>query len=281
MVFASKYLKPTHMKKIYLTLITGLLLSIQSYSQISAEGFYQFGLPTGGMNITFDNSHGLGVSLMTKQSKESKFSYGLTGVYSFYGHENTTVESMTSDSTIVYNNVEVSNAFTTLSLTGKYTFPQFAGRISPFLGANAGWARFITDMYIGETQDYDNCAPVEPNILQTDNTWLLNGNAGVELFMNGLFNPENADREFQSVLSFSIGYTFGGKVSYMNADKNDLTIAGNPHAGHTENSGSEINPYYVPFVNTQTQVVHEHYIGSVYTSQFRMIEFRLGFIYRF
>lgn len=269
------------MKKLYITLAAGLFLSIPSYSQISAEGFYQFGLPVNGMNITFDNSHGLGVNLMKKCEGESKFSFGLTGVYSFYGHENTTVESMTSDSTIIHNNVEVSNYFTTLTLSGKYLFPQFAGRISPFLSTNAGWAHFVTDMYIGETQDYDNCAPVQPNIVQTDNTWLLNGTGGVELFMNGLFNPENADKEFQSILTFSVGYTYGGKVSYMNADKNDITIAGNPHAGHTENTGTEVNPYYVPFVNTQTQIVHDHYIGSVYTSQFRMIEFRLGFIYRF
>ncbi|MFZ5553291.1 MAG: hypothetical protein ACOZCO_09265 [Bacteroidota bacterium] len=268
------------MKKTIITL-TALFTAGLSYSQLSLEGFYQFGMPSGPMTITFDNSHGLGLSVMGKQTKESRFSYGLTGVYSFYGHENTTVESMASDSTIVSNNVQVSNYFTTLSLTGRYTFPQFAGRITPFINGNVGWAHFVTDMYIGETIDYDNCAPVQPDILQTDNTWLLNGSAGIELYMNGLFNPENADKEFQSIVNFSVGYTYGGRVSYMNADKNDLTIAGGGHSGHTETSGSEVNPYYVPFINTQTQVVHEHYIGSVYTSPFRMLEFRLGFVFRF
>ena len=34
------------------------------------------------------------------------------------------------------------------------------------------------------------------------------------------------------------------------------------------------------FINTQTQVVHEHHVGYVYSNVLSMVEYRLGVIYR-
>ena len=63
--------------------------------------------------------------------------------------------------------------------------------------------------------------------------------------------------------------TLGGRVSYMNTDA--------PTHQHPDSGGTEV---MAEFLNTETQVVHKHHVGNVYSSYAEMMDVRAGFLWR-
>ena len=217
--------------------------------------------PTGMMSKTMDNA--VGVSLMASRQFKAPFSAGLEINFGNYGYQTTRQEYAFDDGSVTETDVNVSNNIFSLYLTGKH-FLRNDKNINPYLSAKAGWSWFTTNLTIEDPQDAYGCHPIESEILARDNTYTFTVGGGMRVDFNTFFKSSPQGRFY---LDLNVHGTHGGIVKYMNADRE----------AHYQVPDHDV---IARFINTQTQVVHEHHVGYVYTNVLKMLEYRLGFIYR-
>jgi len=256
------------MKKISLVLFM-LACMHTSYSQWSQEWSmgYAFANPTGKMKQNINQGHGFAMDFHMIAPGD-KFSIGVDLNYSIYGYDQSRQQYMFPDGTTADMDVNVSNSFMNLMASGRYNL--ITGKsITPYVGAKAGYSWFRTDLNIYDPNDLDNCAPVETDILQKDGTWIYSIGGGLRYDLSSLFKKLAKDR---MSLNLSAYYTQGGTVNYMNTDA--------PDSHHTTTPPNRASDLEAEFINTQTQVIHKHHIGYVYSSFAQMMDYRLTLIFR-
>ena len=217
--------------------------------------------PTAMMRENMNNAFGF--NLGVARSFKGPFSLGVEFGVGNYGYQTTRQQYTFSDGSLTETDVNVGNNIFTALLTGKH-FPRNNKSVKPYLSGRLGWTVFSTNLTIEDPADELSCHPLESEIIARDNTWIASGGAGVRIDFNNLFPKTEVDRFY---FDFSVHATRGGIIEYMNVDIH--------------------SPRHVPdqdvmarFLNTQTQVVHEHHVGYVYSDVFSMVEYRLGVAYR-
>lgn len=270
------------MKRYLLTLL--ICLPFFSHAQLEMKYSYLFNAPQGIMLSSLDNAHGFSIDYYGSV-KKSNYYTGLSFNLGVYGFHSEPIDFKATDGSVVKTNLNITNSYNSWSVYHKFRFSKFGengGRLIPFIEARTGWAFFRTNLFIEDPEDETNCEALEQDIMQKDNTWNLYGGAGFDLLLTGWLNPEkhascSCPRAYFSV---SVGYNYGGKVNYMNVDKeNTNSSATHNHSNHTSD-GDQV-PYYTTWINNQTQVTHQHHTGFLYTSAIRLIELKLGFTIRF
>jgi Outer membrane protein beta-barrel domain len=256
------------MKKILSVCI--LLFCIHSsYAQWKREWSmgYALSTPLGAMKQNINQGHGLVMDfLMVTPSR--KYSVGIDFNCSMYGYDQTRQQYMFPDGTTAQMDVAVTNTFTTLMAAGQYNI--ITGKsLTPFVGFKTGYAWYKTNLSIYDPDDTDSCEPVEAALLQKDGTWIYSIGAGVKYDLSAVFKNINKERMF---VKLSANYTQGGTVNYMNTDA--------PDAHHVSTSSNRSSDLEANFINTQTQVVHKHHVGYVYTSFAQMMDYRLTVVFR-
>ena len=133
----------------------------------------------------------------------------------------------------------------------------------------AGYSWYATDLNIYDPDDFDNCKPVETDILQEDGTWIYSLGGGLQYDLSDVFQKLRKEVLFITVSAF---YTQGGTVEYMNTDV--------PDGHHSGSPPNRISDMEASFINTQTQVIHKHHVGYVYSSYAQMMAFRFTLTFR-
>lgn len=213
------------------------------------------------MSRNMNNAFGLTLdaSLVFRQP----YTLGLEMVFGSYGHERSRQEYTFDDGTGTETDVNVNNNMTSIFLTGKH-FLRNDKKVNPYLSGKAGWTWFTTNLSIADPEDQTSCPPLESDILSRDNTYTFSGGAGVRIDFNSIFKNTEEGRLFFDI---SIQGTHGGIVEYMNVNMR-------PHASPPDKD------VMAKFINPQTQVIHEHHVGYVYSSVLNMVDYRLGIIMR-
>ncbi|HNV31021.1 MAG TPA: outer membrane beta-barrel protein [Cyclobacteriaceae bacterium] len=256
------------MKKTLTALI--LLVCVHTgYAQWTREWSmgYVFSSPTGKMSQTINQGHGIAMDFQMLAPSQ-KYSLGADLNYSIYGYDKSRQEYMFPDGTTAQMDVDVSNTFMNLMAAGRYNL--VTGKsLTPYVSTKAGYAWFRTDLNIYDPDDTDSCKPVETALLQKDGTWIYSIGAGVKYDLSSVFKKVRKERMF---INLSANYTQGGTVNYMNTDA--------PDAHHTTSSTTRSGDVEAAFINTQTQVIHKHHVGYVYSSFAQMMDFRLSLTFR-
>lgn len=271
------------MKKYILPLFISLPLFVNA--QFEVRYSYVFNSPQNFMRSSLDNAHGFSMEYYTSV-KHSNYFTGIGFQVGVYGYHSQPIEFLSTDGAMVQTNLNITNTYNYWNIYHKYRFSNFeknGSRIIPFVEAKTGWSFFRTSLFIEDPNDVSNCEPLEQDIMQKDNAWNVYAGAGFDLKLTGLLNPlKHATCTCPKVyFSTSVGFHYGGKVSYMNVDREGSnTSAQHSHAGHT-NSDSDKTEFYTTWVNTQTQVTHQHHTGYLYTSPIRLFELKAGFVIRF
>ena len=217
--------------------------------------------PTGGMARTMNNAFGM--TLGFERQLKVPFAVGFEAAFGSYGSTTTQQEYIFDDGTSTVTNVVVGNDIINFQLTGRYFLRQ-GKHVMPYLMGKAGWSWFSTNLTIEDPADQFSCYPIESDILHSDNTYIVSGGGGVRIDFSSIFRKmENGRFYFDA----GVNATQGGKIRYMNS-KIDPT------------QGPPEQDVMGKFLNTQTQVIHEHHVGYVYTSLINMVEYRLGAVCR-
>jgi hypothetical protein len=242
--------------------IAAMFFSISAMAQTWEFGSnFNLSQPAGAMTRTMNNA--FGITFEGARAFKSPFSLGLETGFASYGSQRTRQQYTFDDGAVTETDVVVRNNIFNLNLTGKY-FLRNNKKINPYVSGKLGWTWYKTNLIIEDPEDETDCHPLESDILSRDNTYVASGGAGVRVDFSSLFQKMN-DESFY--FDLSVHTIQGGTIQYMNVN-------------HDPSRQAPDKDVVAKFINTQTQVIHEHHVGYVYTSLVNMVEYRLGVICR-
>ena len=218
--------------------------------------------PVGAMTKNMNNAFGM--SFGAAKNFKVPFSLGMELGFGSYGSQTTRQQYTFDDGTVTETNVIVTNNIFNLQAGGKYFFRN-GKNINPYLSGKLGWTWFTTNLTIEDPEDELSCKPLDSDILSRDNTYTASGGGGVRFDFNTFFRNMDSKRFY---FDLSVHATQGGTIRYMNVKKD-------PSSQPVPDQD-----VMAKFINTQTQVIHEHHVGYVYTSLLNMVEYKLGVIVR-
>lgn len=236
-------------------------LAAQSWSRDWGVA-YTYMAPVGDMQHYIKRGHGIAADFYLCRVN-SRFAFGAELTYTIYGHDKSRQLYTFDDGTSANMDIVVDNTITNLMVGARYYLRE-ATLLRPFLSAKAGYAWFRTDLNIYDPDEYDHCKPVDNDVLLKDGTLVVSTGAGVHYDLSSLFRKMNPGI---FIFSLNANLVLGGQVNYMNTDA--------PH--HQAPSNNDVT---ARFMNTQTQVVHEHHVGYVYRSYAELVEVRAGVVLR-
>jgi hypothetical protein len=185
--------------------------------------------------------------------------------YIIYGRDKTTQTYDFGDGSFADMDMIVNNEVLTVS-GGVKILLRKQGLIMPFATMKAGRAFFTTNLAIFDPDDGDHCEPVDSDLLQRDGTWVYSAGGGLRIDLAALFGKKLQPGNL--FLDFSVNSIQGGRVNYMNVDA--------PANAGQHSMGTRTQDVEADFINTQTQVVHQHHVGYLYNSFVQMVDFRVG-----
>lgn len=216
---------------------------------------YLFSVPRGNMQDNITHANGFNIDFYFTP-KEKRYSFGMEMNINMYGHDRSKQTYTFEDGTTAPMDIVVKNSFYNVMFAGRYFLRQ--GTLQPFVTGKVGYSFFNTSLSIYDPDDADQCEPVESDVLYKDGSAIFSAGAGLRLDLLPKKSPGLLS------VNLSANYSLGGKVNYMNVDASNHS-----HVAHTSD-------VYAKFINTQTQVVHEHHVGNVYSSPLEFMDFRLG-----
>jgi opacity protein-like surface antigen len=248
--------------KALIVFITGIISGIAGMAQTWEFGSdFALTQPVAGMNKSMNNAFGMSFNMAKRF--DAPFAVGLEGSINNYGSNTTRQAYEFDDGSVTETNVRVSHDLFTLQLTGKY-FLRNGKNISPYVSGKIGLTWFQTNLTIEDPEDEFSCEPLESDILSSDHTYLASGGAGVRVDFNSFFRKMETGKFY---LDLSVHSSQGGAVRYMNSEVDPSQPKFEDHV-------------MAEFINTQSQVIHEHHVGYVYSSLVNTVDYRLGVIFR-
>jgi len=238
-----------------LTLILLLFCLIVKAQSPEITTSYVLSVPRGNMQDNITHANGFNIDFYYTP-KAKRFSFGTEMNFNGYGHDRSKQTYTFEDGTTAPMDIVVNNNFYNVMVAGRYFLSQ--GTIQPYINGKVGYSFFNTKLSIYDPNDEDQCEPVESEVLYKDGTTVFSAGGGLRLDLLPKRSPGLV------YINLSANYTIGGKVGYMNVDASNHN-----HVAHTSD-------VYAQFINTQTQVVHDHHVGNVYSSPLEFMDFRLG-----
>jgi hypothetical protein len=217
--------------------------------------------PVGGMTRTMTNA--FGATLNFSRAFKAPFSLGTEIGFGTYGSQKSRQQYTFDDGTVTETDVLVSNDIFNLNLAGRY-FLRNGKLINPYLVGKIGLTVFSTTLTIEDPEDEFSCHPLESDVLSKDNTYTASGGAGVRIDFSSIFRKMDAERFY---FDLHVVATQGGNIHYMN-------VEADPSQQRPDRD------VMAKFINTQSQVIHEHHVGYVYTSLVNLVEYRFGVVCR-
>lgn len=227
---------------------------------------YTFASPFGQMKQNINQGNGVIIDFHLL-SPSKKFSLGADFNYTIYGFDQSRQQYTFSDGTTADMDINVTNSFINLMAVSRY-YLLTDKKVLPFIEGKVGYSWFSTELNINDPDEFDSCKPVEKDILQKDGTIIYSFGGGFRYDLSSLFKKMKRDYVFVNLAAF---YTQGGQVSYMNTDA-PMSNASMP--------STRTGDIEATFINTQTQVIHKHLVGYLYTSFDKMMDVRLTFTFR-
>jgi hypothetical protein len=257
--------KVRKMKKVLPCLLLAItLFNINALAQHWEIGTnFNYAKASGRMAQNIDDAFGM--SFDFSRQLKTPFAIGAQLGIATYGSQKTRQSYTFDDGSVTETNVFVNNNILNFNLTGRY-FLRNTKKLNPYLSGKLGWAWFKTTLTIEDPSDNFSCHPLESDVLAKDNTYIASIGAGLRVDL-GIFSKKLEPKRFY--IDFNTHFTQGGTVRYMNAE----TTPSHHHDVPNEDVMAR-------FINTQTQVIHEHHVGYLYRSMISMIEYRLGIIHR-
>jgi hypothetical protein len=251
------------MKKLFVVFMALACYSVQAQKWGSEFGLnYVFAKPLGNMGQIIAQGHG-GSMNYGLVKPNGRFSFGLDLSIAQYGRDKSRQEYTLSDGTIAPMDIIVSNTFANIVAYSRWHLA-VDGVLRPYLIGKLGYSGFTTNLNIYDPDEFDHCEPVDSDVLYKDGTMIAAVGAGVKIDFASAFKNLQKGKFY---LDGNITFTQGGQVRYMNTD------APTPHHHTTPDADMVM----VDFMNTQTQIVHEHHVGYLYSSPVQMTQLQIGF----
>jgi hypothetical protein len=222
---------------------------------------YVYAKPVGGMGHIIQQGHGATINYGLVKP-DGRFAFGLDLGFAQYGGDKSRQEYTLDDGSVAPMDIYVNNSFVNFTAYSRW-YLSTEGLIRPYLVGKLGYSGFSTDLNIYDPDEGDHCEAVDSEVLYDDGTMMVAVGVGVKVDFATAFKKMQTGRFY---LEGNVNFTQGGQVSYMNADA----------GAHQHHRTPDTDAVMAEFVNTQTQIVHEHHVGYLYTNTMQMTEIRIG-----
>lgn len=261
------------MKKIYLLLpVVFLFGAINAQFRLGTS--YSLSVPQQAMADNIRSTHSFNLS----------FFYILPGAFDrlvigtelgigCYAHVTKEQELIMSDSSSVMTDVIYSSNVFNAAFTMRGNLVR-KGKVIPYVNAKAGISNFFSNVYVEDPEYESGCKALERKSIINDNTFFMSYGGGLVLDLN-LFAKKVEQGKCQ--FDISVNKIKGGNLNYINT-KN---IQSHHHTDPVNTAQDEkAEPVNVKFINVTTQTIHEHQVAELYNSPLRMIDVRVGMLFR-
>lgn len=258
-------------------LISSLLFSVITHAQFNWE--YGFGLthqiPQGSMANNINPANGFNFELgyrlpILKNKLVASLDFG-NGRYGKKRVEQTfQSDVITTPTNFMVNYINFVN-YTHLNLRYELVKNKM---LIPYVQLKGGRQTLGTRVRINEFEESfggDGCAPLEDEVTFRKRTMLWGYGAG---FLLKIASQKHSHIDDSNILlNFSVSQVIGGNIDYINVKQLEQLTA-NP------NPGDDSKAFTVPFININTNNIHNHTVARVYNSPLQQLQFKLGLIFR-
>lgn len=249
------------MRKSIPALLVLLCCSMYGFSQLNMQ--YNFSRPVGEQGANISQMHGVVFSFDIKV-KNSPFYVTPEVGLNLYGLKTLQQELPFSNGYVTTTDVNYTTSMNTYAVGLKF-MPPTKKNFQPYLAIRAGALHYHSNMTIEDPEDPMGCRALEKKVLVKDLTWLASGGAGFKLDGKAF-----SGKESRVAIDFGAYYTHGGEARYLKMSK-----------GHDHTASPKADTYYVKFEHIPSGEVHEHAVGTTYTTATQLLEFRLGISLKF
>jgi hypothetical protein len=189
-----------------------------------------------------------------------------------YAHVTKEQELIMSDSTSVMTDVIYSSNVFNAALFVRGNLVK-KGKAIPYLNAKAGFANFFSNVYVEDPADETGCKALERKSIINDNTFYWAYGGGLLLDLN-LFAKKVELGKYQ--IDIAVNKIMGGSLDYINTKH----IQSHDHTDGNQPLPEKGEPLNVRFININTQTIHEHQVAELYNSPLRMIDIKIGMLFK-
>jgi hypothetical protein len=258
------------MKPLYL-LILLTITSISAAAQMETGFNYSLSLPQHEMKENINPVHSLNVVFSSRFKKLKQLSWGVEvgfGQYAFFSKEQ---DIRFPDGSGIRTEVRYSSNVVNAGLLTRFDFLKEA-KVNPYITGKLGYANFFSQVFVSDPEDVDDCKPLDKKTPIADHSFFASYGAGVQIDLSG------EKKNKKALLDISINRVHGTKLDYINVKDIKDHVHNDPN--NPTPDSDKITPLNIRFVNVATQTIHEHQLAEVYNSPLRMMDIKVGVVWR-
>ena len=259
------------MKAFYLFILI-FLSGVVASAQIKGGFSYSLSLPQREMKENIKPIHSMSLAVMSHLKKLNKLALGIELGFGQYASFTKDQEVRFPDGSGLTTQVSYSsNAFNAGILTRYNLFSE--AKVNPYVTGRLGYTSFFSKVYVADPEHEDDCKPLDKKTPIKDHSFFASYGAGLQIDVSSSKKPKNA------WLDISVSQVHGTKLDYINIKDIKNNIQNDP--GNPAPISDKSVPLSIRFVNVSTQTIHEHQMAEVYSSALRLLEMKIGLIWRF
>jgi hypothetical protein len=148
------------------------------------------------------------------------------------------------------------------------------GKYIPYLSIKGGFTEFFSNIFVEDPEDPSSCKALERKNIIRDNTFFLAYGGGVQLDLS-LFAKKQQPGKYR--IDISVNKISGGRLNYINTKNIESHVHTDPNNPPEPGKG---DPLKIRFINITTQAIHEHQVAEVYNSPLRMLDIKVGMVFK-
>jgi hypothetical protein len=254
----------------YIYLLGLIIIANTTNAQFSGTASYNLSIPRKEMAENINPIHALYLGgEYTLPTRRSNISVGInTGLGTYANLSKETTFSFNNNNPTTTDVHYTSNVFSSSATVKIDITKQFL--IIPFAKIEGGVQKFYSTIRIDNPNDLDGCKPLERKSILKDATAFYAVGGGLKIDMNSFSNQISRNKNF---IEISVSATNGGQLDYINTKE-----LKDPHEMDEEMPMPEKGrPLNLKFINVNSNIIHEHKVAQVYTSQLRLIDIRISY----
>jgi hypothetical protein len=262
------------MKQFYI-LCSAALISFGANSQISMGSSYSLSIPLGEMGDNIRPLHSVnGIFLYALPGISERLIAGAELGIGNYAYISKRQDLRFPDGSGINTMVDYSSNVFNAALLGRINFLN-KGRCIPYINVKGGFSSFFSNIFVGDPEDPSSCRALErKNIISAHTVFIAYG-GGLQLDLN-LFSKKEQPGKYR--IDIAVNKIRGGRLDYINTKNLQSHVHTDPNNPAAPGKGEPLN---IRFINITTQAIHEHQAAEVYNSPLRMLDIKVGMLFRF
>lgn len=261
------------MKKIYLLFFAGFLW-FTANSQFEFGSAYSLSIPQREMADNIRPVHSVNISLLYPlKGICDRFAVGAELGIGNYAYVTKEQDLRFPDGSGIKTDVIYSSNVFNAALFMRGNLLK-KGKIIPYVNTKIGISNFFSNVIVEDPEDPSGCEALEKKNIIKDNSFFIAYGGGMQLDVS-LFSEKTKPGKY--LIDFGVNKIKGGRINYINTKNIQSHVHVDPNNPQPTTKGE---PLTIQFINITTQTIHEHQVAELYNSPLRMIDIKVGMLFR-